>query len=107
MVAGSAVTTDGDGMVETEVSQGPQNISATLPDGEIALGVGELDPQDSSDAGFKMRLFNMGFLWDTDVAPSDDEMVIALQDFQAEYKIKLSGQLDDATKAKLVEVYGC
>jgi len=106
-IAGTNVTSDDDGMVETEVSQGPQNISATHPDGEVALSVGGLDPQDSSEDGFKMRLFNMGYLWDTNAETSDDEMVIALQDFQAQYKIELSGLLDDATKAKLVEVYGC
>jgi hypothetical protein len=108
-IAGTNVIADGDGMVETEVNEGSQNVQATLPSGEVALHVGSLNPQDdsNSDDGFKMRLFNMGFLWDTNVDPSDDEMVIALQDFQAEYKIKLSGQLDDATKAKLVDVYGC
>jgi hypothetical protein len=107
-VAGTAVTSDGDGMVETEITAAPQNLPTTLPSGDIALDVGSLNPQDdSSDDGYKTRLFNMGFLWDTNAGPTDDEMIIAVQDFQAQYQTDVSGQLDDATKAKLVEVYGC
>jgi peptidoglycan hydrolase-like protein with peptidoglycan-binding domain len=34
-------------------------------------------------------------------------MLIALQDFQAQYKLTVSGQLDDATKAQLLQVHGC
>lgn len=107
-VAGTTVTSDSEGMIEVEVVQGSGEVTATLPTGEVILNPGGFDPQeDSSDDGFKARLFNMGFLWDASAGPGDDEMVIALQDFQAEYKLMLSGQLDDATKAKLVEVYGC
>jgi len=107
-VAGTAVTSDGDGMVETEVTTAPQDLQAILPSGNVALNVGSLNPQDDSgDDGYKVRLFNMGFLWDANADPTDDEMIIAVQDFQAQYKVPVSGQLDGATKAKLVEVYGC
>ena len=34
-------------------------------------------------------------------------MILALQDFQAQFQIEVTGKLDDATKAKLAEVYGC
>jgi hypothetical protein len=49
----------------------------------------------------------MGFLWDATVEDTDDEMVIALQDFQAQYSLTISGQLDDATKQQLLKVHGC
>ena len=104
-VAGTAVTSDDDGMVETEVTTGASDVTITLPSGDIGLNVGSLDP--ATDDGWKTRLFNMGFLWDPSVDDSDDEMIIALQDFQAQYQVPVSGQPDDATKAKLVEVYGC
>ena len=38
---------------------------------------------------------------------SDDELLIALQDFQAQYSLTVSGQLDDATKGQLLQVHGC
>jgi hypothetical protein len=104
-VAGAAVTTDGDGMVETDIAAGASNLTATLPSGDIGLSAGSLDP--TADAGWKTRLFNMGFLWDPSVDDSDDEMIVALEDFQAQYEIPVSGRPDDATKAKIVEVYGC
>ena len=107
-VAGAAATSDGDGMVEVDVSQGAGSVPATLPGGDVGLNVGGLDPADAGSAsGWKTRLFNMGFLWDPDAAEGEDEMIIALQDFQAQYQIETSGQLDEATKAKLVEVHGC
>ncbi len=104
-VAGTAVTTDGEGMVETEVAVGAGNLTATLPSGDIGLSAGSLDP--TADTGWKTRLFNMGFLWDPSVDDSDDEMIVALEDFQAQYEIPVSGRPDDTTKAKIVEVYGC
>jgi hypothetical protein len=107
-VAGATRTSDGDGMVEVDASQGAGSVLATLPGGDVALNVGGLKPADlDGDAGWRTRLFNMGFLWDPAATEGDDEMMIALQDFQAQYQIDVSGQLDDATKAKLVESYGC
>jgi hypothetical protein len=74
----------------------------------VDLVVGGLNPSDdTSVAGYKARLYNMGFLWDPTVPDSDDEMLIALQDFQAQYSLTISGQLDDATKAQLVQTHGC
>jgi hypothetical protein len=105
-VAGAALTTDGDGLVEADVKPGVGTISTTLPSGDVGLSVGALSPVEDG-TGVKIRLFNLGFLWDPGAQESDDEMVFALQDFQAQYHIDISGQLDDATKAKLVEVYGC
>jgi hypothetical protein len=104
-IAGANVTSDDDGMVETEVTAGASSLTATLPNGDIGLSVGGLDP--TADAGWKTCLFNMGFLWDPSVDDSDDEMIVALEDFQAQYEIPVSGRPDDATKAKIMEVYGC
>ncbi len=92
-------------MVETDIAAGASNITATLPSGDIGLSAGSLDP--TADTSWKTRLFNMGFLWDPSVDDSDDEMIVALEDFQAQYEIPVSGRPDDATKAKIVEVYGC
>lgn len=106
-VAGTTLTSDDDGMVEGEVVASAGALSASLPGGDIALALGALSPADSGDEAYKTRLFNMGFLWDTNVAADDDEMVIALEDFQAQYQLDVTGELDDATKAKLKEAYGC
>jgi hypothetical protein len=108
-VDGAPLTTDGDGLVEAKVDKGKRDADLDMPTGaEMDLAVGGLNPNDdTSDAGYKARLFNLGFLWDPAVGDGDDEMTIALEDFQAQYGLDISGQLDDATKSQLVQVYGC
>ena len=106
-IAGTTVTADSQGMVETEVDASPGGIQATLATEDVSLDASALDAASTEDFAWKARLFNMGFLWDINADPTDDEMIIALQDFQAEYKVAVTGQLDDATKTKLSEVYGC
>jgi N-acetylmuramoyl-L-alanine amidase len=108
-VAGSALTTDGDGLVEATVDKSATDTPFDSPSNpEVHLSVGDLNPSDdASDSGYKARLYNLGFLWDPTVDDADDEMVIALQDFQAQYSLTMSGALDDATKAQLLEAHGC
>jgi hypothetical protein len=108
-VSGTSLTTDGNGLVETTLDKSAKG--ATFQDAQgnqVDLTPGGLNPsEDTSDAGYKARLYNMGFLWDATVEDTDDEMVIALQDFQAQYSLTISGQLDDATKQQLLKVHGC
>jgi hypothetical protein len=108
-VAGSELTTDGDGLVEATLDKTAKDAPLDTPSNpEVDLSVGGLNPSDdTSDAGYKARLYNLGFLWDSTVDDTDDEMLIALQDFQAQYSLTISGQLDDATKGQLLQVYGC
>jgi hypothetical protein len=114
-VAGAAVTaanrpftTDGNGVVGFDVAKTAQSVDLDSPVGDISLDVADLNPtDDDSDAGWKARLMNLGFLWDPTVDDDDDEMVIAVQDFQAQYDLPVTGELDDATKAQLVQAYGC
>jgi hypothetical protein len=106
-VAGTQLTTDGTGLVETNVDKSAQSLDVQTSDTTYALSVGAINPNDdTSDAGYKARLFNLGFLWDPAVADTSDEMVIALEDFQAQYSLTISGQLDDATKSQLTQSYG-
>jgi hypothetical protein len=106
-VAGTSLTTDGNGLVEATVDKGAKDATLDSGGSEVDLSLGGLNPSDdTSDAGYKARLYNLGFLWDSSVDDADDEMVIALQDFQAQYSLTVSGQLDDATKAQLQQTYG-
>lgn len=106
-VDGEELTTDATGMIEVEAEAGASGIAAIVEERPVCLDVGGLDATADDVGAWKARLFNMGFLWNLDVEPDDDEMIIALQDFQAQYGIAVNGQLDAATKAKLIEVYGC
>jgi hypothetical protein len=106
-VDGTSVTTDGDGLAEATVDKTERDVTFEAPDAIFKLAIGALNPaDDSSDAGYKARLFNLGFLWDPAVDDTADEMRIALQNFQAEYSLAVTGGLDDATKAKLNGIHG-
>lgn len=58
-------------------------------------------------AGWKARLFNMGYLYDPDVDGDDAEFAFAVSDFQVDNGMDVTGKLDDTTKSKVKEVYGC
>jgi hypothetical protein len=107
-VNGTEFTTDGTGLVETIVNKAERSVQLLQSDAASALSVGAINPfDDTSEAGYKARLFNLGFLWDPTTDDGDDEMVIALQDFQAHCQLPVTGKLDDATKSQLAETHGC
>lgn len=95
-------TTDGDGYLKVPVP--PKAKKATLVIGEGAmqetyeLNIGSLDPIDT-DEGVRERLAAIGIVLSDDLAAD-------ISKFQSKEQITESGQLDDATKAKLVEVFG-
>ncbi len=104
---GSALTADGTGLVEKAITKTAPNVALQYADATFTLTVGAINPlDDTTEAGWRARLFNLGFLWEPGAADDADEMVIALEDFQAEYGLPISGQLDDATKAQITQVYG-
>jgi hypothetical protein len=108
-VSGNALTTDGDGVVELTIDKNAKDAPLDTPSSqEVDLTVGGLNPsEDTTVAGYKARLFNLGFLWDPTVADADDEMIIAVQDFQAQHQLPVTGELDDATTTQLLQAYGC
>ena len=104
---GVTVIRDGNGIVEVNVLD-KLATSGTLVVGDttLSLAIGYLNPIDEdSGAGWKARLFNIGFLSDPD--DDDEEVAFALSDFQAEYGLKVSGALDAATRSKLEQISGC
>jgi hypothetical protein len=108
-LAGASFTTDGDGIVEVAAfDKGAKDDALDSGSSKKALAIGSLNQSDdTSDAGYKARLFNMGFLWDDTVDEASEEMAIALEDFQDGYGLEVTGQLDDTTKSKILAIYGC
>jgi hypothetical protein len=69
------VTTDGNGMLKTQVPASCKTVTISIPDANLicTLGAGQLDPEDES-AGPCERLDNMGYVADdSDDASSDAE----------------------------------
>lgn len=98
--------TDQDGWFEHWI---PPNARAgiLLVDGdkeEMHLLLGSLPPVESN-AGLDARLMNLGFL------PEEREVdqetrAEGISAFQAQYGLKVTGEADDETRGKLVEIHG-
>jgi N-acetylmuramoyl-L-alanine amidase len=73
---------------------------------EWVLHLGHL-PRIESDAGAFARLRNLGYY--RKVTDEDDarERRSALEEFQHDQNLPMSGKLDDKTRAKIEEIYGC
>jgi hypothetical protein len=106
-VEGSAedLQTDGDGKVERKIAASVRRASVTLADVEVPVDVGYLDPVDQL-SGWQARLVNLGYL----ESPADDEndpdVRSAVEEFQCDHDLKVTGDCDDKTQAKLLEVHG-
>ena len=107
-LGGTALTSDGDGVVEISVDKLATSSTLTVDGTDQSMSIGRLNTVDDTTlAGWKARLFNLGFLMDPTLEDSDREVLFALQDFQAEHELDVSGAFDDATKSKLKDVHGC
>jgi hypothetical protein len=101
------LVTDGDGRIERAIEGSDERGEVALAQGVAELRVGHLDPIEE-DTGVRARLSNLGYLIGA-VEDADDgeELRLALQEFQADHELPFTGELDDATRAKLADVHGC
>ena len=97
--------TNGEGLVELEVPKTAQGGKLSVPslELELPLKIGHLDPPDAK-SGWVGRLRNLGYLFEADDPAGIAE---ALEEFQCDNKLKVTGQPDTATQNKLKELHGC
>lgn len=95
-------TTDGDGFVDIplppDARHGELSIGSEKERDVIPLEFGAVDPADT-DGGVAQRLHDLGL-------PVDRGVESAVSAFQQQHDLEVTGQVDDATRAKLVEVFG-
>ena len=100
-------TTDDKGMIELEVPPQPADgvLELDLESGKkltFKLKVGHLDPIDRI-SGVKARLTNLGFLCGEVNDTVNDELKIALRNFQIVHKLKVTGEADADTRRILLQ----
>jgi hypothetical protein len=95
---------DDEGIIEVEIPASAKEGSLRVDGLEYDLGIGELDPADSPE-GLQVRLRNLGYLTTQD-EPSDLEVLAAIEEFQYDNDLPLTGEADGATVSQLIEVYG-
>lgn len=110
-------TTNGDGILEQKIKPGEERGQLTVYlTGDRAaeryvwdISVGHLDPVEEL-SGVRQRLNNLGFYCEPGgvgvEGEIDESLRMALLGFQRVAEIELTGEADDATRAKLVELHG-
>jgi hypothetical protein len=99
-------TTDANGKLEEEIPHDTMVGVLEVQGYHYDVRVGHLDPIEEI-MGVQERLTNIGY----DCSPIDgtlnDQTVLAITQFQEEMDLTATGELDDATREKLKEKYGC
>ena len=106
-------TTTGEGIVEQAVPQSDEagDLTVFLTDDEKAarytwnVRIGHLDPVEEI-VGVQERLNNLGFYCGEADGEADDELTYAVRGFQDVAGLDKTGEIDDAFRAKLVEMHG-
>ncbi len=105
--ASQTLDSDGSGVIAVVIPRSTAKASLVLDGRKYDIRVGGLDPV-STNLGFFSRLVNLGYI---EVTPIDDvngkEQIAAIEEFQCDHQLPLSGEADAATRAQLVEVHGC
>ena len=98
--------TDADGMVDQKIAADAVNGLFQIFEMEIPVKIGYLDPADTGP-GARERLTNLGYYW----GPQDDSDPVSLQsaieEFQCDNGLKVTGKLDSTTQQKLKSQNGC
>lgn len=101
-----AEQTDGDGLLAILVGRSERGGRIVLDRGPVDVFIGHLDPVEE-ETGVRGRLSNLGYLiGEIEDADDVEELSFALEEFQADYELAVTKEIDDATRAKLVEVHG-
>ncbi|MCY0991682.1 peptidoglycan-binding domain-containing protein [Nannocystis sp. ILAH1] len=92
------------GQIERWISTTARTGRLTLSTGEVyELAIGRLEPA-SEERGVRARLCSLGFLTAIDAPPA--ELKSALRRFQSAAQLPVTGAVDDATRARLVDRNG-
>ena len=101
------LTTDADGRIQASIPKTAQTGTLRVPDlaMEVPIRIGHLDPVEE-DSGWQGRLINLGYHAGP-VGDADEELLrYAVEEFQCDHGLNVSGQPDAATQAKLKEIHG-
>jgi hypothetical protein len=102
--------TDGDGKIEQPIAPNARKATLILEPGtpgeqSIEVALGALDPLDTIP-GVKQRLANLGYECGDRTDEENVDWARALRAFQAHCGLTESGELDDATRAKVHALHG-
>lgn len=98
--------TDGDGLAQQTIAPTAVNGLFEILQMEIPMKIGFMDPADTPSGGRK-RLTNLGYYWGPQDDSDADSLRSAIEEFQCDNSLKVTGKLDSATQDKLKQQHGC
>ncbi len=98
--------TDGKGHIDIEIPQTSRSGTLKVQDLEIPVRIGHLDPV-SEESGVRARLTNLGYYRGPDDPVDDMEFRSAVEEFQCDEGLEITGICDGGTLARLEELHGC
>ena len=101
-----AAVTDGEGVVERAISPTSSTGRLSALGEDPVVQVGFLDPVESP-TGWKARLNNLGYAAGPVGQASPLEERSAIEEFQCDFGLKISGAADGPTLQMLMKVHGC
>jgi N-acetylmuramoyl-L-alanine amidase len=101
------LTTNAQGRIEQAIPDTAEDGVLRIPSLEIdvPVKVGHLDPAEE-ELGWQ-RLINLGYHAEALSDEDDRKLRQSVEEFQCDYKMKVTGELDASTRAKLKEIHGC
>ena len=107
------LTSDAHGKLEQEIPLDAKEAWITIrgdqtpfKDETIAIRIGRLDPIDEI-SGQAARLNNLGYFAGKLDGSDSDALESAIEEFQCDNNLEISGKCDSQTQAKLKQVHGC
>ena len=117
--APAEVTSDGEGIVEKPIARTDKQGRLVLGDADFSLQIGALNPMsddpdadpisqtpDNKDSGWAQRLTNLGYVVPPPEDRDADELRSAIEEFQCNQGLDVTGEQDAPTRAKLLEIHG-
>jgi len=100
--------TDANGKIEQAIDAGSESGMLRIEslEMEMPVKIGHLDPADET-TGWRQRLINLGYHAQSLDDDNEARLRQAVEEFQCDHGMKVTGELDAATKAKLKDVHGC
>ena len=101
-------TTDADGRINLTIPPDAQTGLLTFGDDEqpIQIHFGHIDPVEEI-TGVQHRLRNLGFKCDDPDGELGPETRSAIREFQKKHRSTVTGEPDEATRRRLIEIHGC
>ena len=99
-------TSAGNGLVEQEIPTAKGEATLEIDTHKFPLRIGHLNPIDEVE-GVQKRLHNLGYDCGEINGVVGTKMAKTLKVFQRDNSLKESGNVDQASKDKLKELYGC